>query len=78
LKKNYFVIQIEKCQGKQRNINTWSTPEARLKQARSYGGARWGSAPPESGNCPPPLEKLGHNYYILSKTYFLSIQKLNE
>jgi hypothetical protein len=27
---------------------------------------------------PPPLEKLGHNYYILSKTYFLSIQKLNE
>jgi hypothetical protein len=48
-----------------------------LVQARSYGGARWGSAPPESGNC-PPLEKLGHNYYILSKTYFLSIQKLNE
>jgi hypothetical protein len=47
-------------------------------QARSYGGGRWGSAPPESGNCPPPLEKLGHNYYIFSKTYFLSIQKLNE
>jgi hypothetical protein len=31
LKKNYFVIQIEKCQGKQTNINTWSNSRSEVK-----------------------------------------------
>jgi hypothetical protein len=31
LKKNYFVIQIEKSQGKQTNINTWSNSRSEVK-----------------------------------------------
>jgi hypothetical protein len=42
------------------------------------GGGAGGAQPLLKAVTAPPLEKLGHNYYILSKTYFLSIQKLNE
>jgi hypothetical protein len=41
LKKNYFVIQIEKCQGKQTNINTWSNSRSEVKtNEMADGGCR--------------------------------------